>query len=80
MYYDINISIATLTPQDSLAKAENCLRFISTLSGPCTELATAEPKAIPSLLPKLLNTVRVIWMNSEHYKSKDRLNGLLRKV
>ncbi|KAL5476031.1 hypothetical protein EMCRGX_G025933 [Ephydatia muelleri] len=66
--------------QDSLAKAENCLRFISTLSGPCTELATAEPKAIPSLLPKLLNTVRVIWMNSEHYKSKDRLNGLLRKV
>lgn len=66
--------------QDSLAKAENCLRFISTLSGPCTELAAAEPKAIPPLLPKLLNTVRVIWMNSEHYKSKDRLNGLLRKI
>ena len=66
--------------QDSLAKAENCLKFISLLSEPCQELATAEPKAIPGLLPRLLNTVRVIWMNSDHYKSRERLNALLRKI
>lgn len=35
---------------------------------------------IPSLLPRLLNTVRVIWMNSEHYKSRERLNALLKKI
>ena len=72
--------IFTFSSQDSLTKAENCLKFISLLSEPCQELATCEPKAIPSLLPKLLNTVRVIWMNSEHYKSRERLNALLRKI
>ncbi len=66
--------------QESHEKAENCLKFISLLSEPCKELAISEPKTIPNLLPKLLNTVRVIWMNSEHYKSIDRLNALLRKV
>ena len=39
-----------------------------------------EPKAIAALLPRLLSTVRVIWMNSEHYKSRERLNALLRKI
>ena len=66
--------------QESHEKAENCLRFISLLSEPCQELVNAEPKNIPALLPQLLNIIRVIWLNSEHYKSRERLNGLLRKV
>ena len=32
------------------------------------------------MLPKILNTIRIIWMNSDHYKSRERLTGLLRKV
>ena len=54
--------------------------FISLLSQPCQELVNAEPKNIPALIPRLLDTVRVIWLNSQHYKSRERLNGLLRKV
>ena len=79
---DILITLFTFITcfQDSHAKAKNCLLFLSTLSGPCTELANAEPKDIPALLPRLLNTVRVIWMNSEHYQSRDRLTALLGKV
>ena len=68
------------TLQESHANADNCLKFISLLSGPCQELANSEPGTIPKLLPRLLNIVRVIWMNSEHYHSRERLNGLLRKV
>jgi len=60
--------------------AENCLKFLSTLRGPCTELSTARPKDIPNLLPKLLNIIRVIWMNSEHYNTREKLTNLLRKV
>ena len=70
----------SLTLQESHANADNCLKFISLLSGPCQELANSEPGTIPKLLPRLLNIVRVIWMNSEHYHSRERLNGLLRKV
>lgn len=78
-YYYYNCSYF-LFLQESHAKAENCLLFLSTLSEPCTELANAEPKKIPSLLPRLLNTFRVIWMNSDHYQSRDRLTTLLSKV
>ena len=60
--------------------AENCLKFLSTLRGPCTELSTSKPKDIPNLLPKLLNIIRVIWMNSEHYNTREKLTNLLRKV
>ena len=79
---DVLITLFTFITcfQDSHAKAKNCLLFLSTLSGPCTELANAEPKDIPALLPRLLNTVRIIWMNSEHYQSRDRLTALLGKV
>jgi len=66
--------------QESHANANNCLKFISLLSDPCRELASSEPSTIPKLLPRLLNTVRVIWMNSDHYRSRERLNSLLRKV
>ena len=44
------------------------------------ELSKAEPKDIPGLLPKLLHTVRIIWLHSEHYKSRERITALLRKV
>ena len=60
--------------------AENCLKFLSTLRAPCTELSTSQPKDIPNLLPKLLNIIRIIWMNSEHYNTREKLTSLLRKV
>ena len=66
--------------QESHFKAQNCLRFLSTLSDPCTDLANAEPKDIPKLLPRLLNNMRVIWVHCEHYHSRERLTALLRKV
>lgn len=66
--------------QDGSAQAQSNLKFLSTLKGPCEELAQAQPKDIPGMLSKILNIIRMIWMNSEHYKSRERLTGLLRKV
>ena len=66
--------------QESHQKAENCLKFVSKLQEPCLELSKAEPKAIPALLPRLLHTVRIISLHSDHYRSRERITALLRKV
>ena len=51
-----------------------------TLKEPCIELSDAKPSEIPALLPRILNIVRMIWVNSEFYKSREQLTGLLKKV
>lgn len=66
--------------QDGCDMAQSNLRFLSLLKGPCTDLASALPKDIPGQLPHLLSVIRVIWVNSEHYKSRERLTALFRKV
>jgi dynein heavy chain len=66
--------------QNGSAQAQSNLKFLSILKGPCEDLAQAQPKDIPLMLPKILNSIRVIWVNSEHYKAPERLTGLLRKV
>lgn len=60
--------------------AEDNLRFLQCLEGPCTELAAAAPSDIPRLLPKILNCIRIIWNISRFYNTPDRLIGLLRKL
>lgn len=60
--------------------AASNLRFLSLLKDPCTELASADPKKIPDLLPNLFTVIRVIWVNSDHYNSRELLTGLFRKV
>ena len=32
------------------------------------------------MLTKIINLIRMIWVNSKHYKSRERLTGLFRKV
>ncbi|XP_031567025.1 dynein heavy chain 2, axonemal-like, partial [Actinia tenebrosa] len=66
--------------QNGSAQAQSNLKFLSILKAPCEDLAQAQPKDIPPMLPKILNSIRVIWVNSEHYNTAERLTGLLRKV
>lgn len=61
-------------------QAESNLKFLHVLKDPCAELADADPAAIPAMLPKILALVRMIWVNSEFYKTRERLTGLLRKL
>ena len=50
------------------------------LKDPCYELSDAKPKDIPAMIPKILNLIRMIWVNSEFYKTRERLTGILKKV
>ena len=66
--------------QEGLRQAESNLKFLHVLKDPCADLADAKPADIPNMLPKILNLIRMIWVNSEFYKTRERLTGLLRKV
>lgn len=66
--------------QEGMVQAQDNLRFLSTLTESCEQLSIAEPKKIASILPKLLNCVRIIWANSKYYNTKEQLTGLFRKV
>lgn len=39
-----------------------------------------QPKDIPNKLPKLISLIRIIWVNSPHYNTRERLTSLFRKV
>ncbi|XP_033636218.1 dynein heavy chain 2, axonemal-like isoform X2 [Asterias rubens] len=66
--------------QDGSEQAQSNLKFLSTLKEPCEELSKAKPVDIPPMLTKIINLIRMIWVNSKHYKSRERLTGLFRKV
>ena len=66
--------------QEGSYQAQSNLKFLTVLKDPCVELAEAEPKNIGPKLQKILNLIRMIWVNSEFYKTRERLTGILRKV
>ncbi|KAI8904300.1 dynein heavy chain and region D6 of dynein motor-domain-containing protein [Gorgonomyces haynaldii] len=78
-YLDQFTRLANLI-QEGTIQAQDNLKFLSSLTEPCNALAQSEPKAIPTILPRILRCVRMIWANSRYYNSKDRLTGLLRKI
>ncbi|XP_076454460.1 dynein axonemal heavy chain 2-like [Babylonia areolata] len=66
--------------QEGSRQAESNVKFLATLKEPCHQLGEATPAEIPALLPRILNLIRIIWVNSEFYRSREQLTGLLRKV
>mmetsp|Transcript_14483 Transcript_14483/g.50911 ORF Transcript_14483/g.50911 Transcript_14483/m.50911 type:complete len:4419 (-) Transcript_14483:356-13612(-) len=61
-------------------EAKENLRWLSFLREPCEKLAEATPPQIPAILPTVLNYVRMIWSCSTHYKTENRISGLLKKI
>ena len=66
--------------QEGSNQAQSNLKFLTVLKDPCHDLADGKPKDIPAMIPKILNLIRMIWVNSEFYKSRERLTGILRKL
>ncbi|XP_032872211.1 dynein heavy chain 2, axonemal [Amblyraja radiata] len=66
--------------QDGRAQAQSNLSFLAILNVPCQELTTLPVKDIPPKLPHILNLVRVIWINSLFYNTRDRITALFRKL
>jgi dynein heavy chain len=61
-------------------EASDNLTFLGLLQEPCKKIEQAEPKAIPGILPDVLNNVRIIFELSQHYNSMDRMKSLLTKI
>ncbi|XP_014680873.1 PREDICTED: dynein heavy chain 2, axonemal-like [Priapulus caudatus] len=66
--------------QNGSAQAQENLHFLSILKEPCEILAHSSPRDIPGMLTNLLNMIRMIWVNSQHYNDRERLTGLFRKM
>lgn len=66
--------------QDGFHQAQSNLTFLSILKEPYQELASMRPRDISSKLPKLISLIRIIWVNSPHYNTRERLTSLFRKV
>ncbi|XP_038624757.1 dynein heavy chain 2, axonemal [Tachyglossus aculeatus] len=66
--------------QDESHQAQSNLTFLSILKEPYKELAALRPKDIPDKLPGLLNLIRIIWVNSPYYNTRERLTALFRKM
>ena len=61
-------------------EADDNLKFLRTLNGPCEKIEKADPKDIPKILPEVLNSVRIIWELSKYYNTPERMKGLLTKI
>ncbi|KAF6093343.1 dynein axonemal heavy chain 2 [Phyllostomus discolor] len=66
--------------QDGSCQAQSNLTFLSILKEPYQELAFMPPKDISSKLPKLISLIRIIWVNSPYYNTRERLTSLFRKM
>lgn len=56
------------------------LHYLSILIEPFKKLHKSSVDEIADQMRNILWLVRVIWLNSPHYNTRDKLNGLLRKV
>ncbi|XP_046278077.1 dynein axonemal heavy chain 2 isoform X2 [Marmota monax] len=66
--------------QDGSRQAQSNLTFLSILKEPYQELAFMRPKDISNKLPNLISLIRIIWVNSPHYNTRERLTSLFRKM
>lgn len=73
-------SFSAVALQDGSEQAQSNLCFLSILKDPFQELSTLRPKDISEKLPHLISLVRIVWVNSPYYNSRERITALFRKV
>ncbi|XP_047429543.1 dynein axonemal heavy chain 2 [Mugil cephalus] len=66
--------------QDCSLQAQSNLSYLSILKEPCEEFAQLKPTQVASKLPHIVNLVRIIWVNSTHYNTSERITGLFCKI
>lgn len=66
--------------QDGSAQAQSNLKFLSLLKEPCLALSKSHPKDVPNQLTTIIRIIRIIWVNSPFYNTRERLTALFRKL
>lgn len=72
----------TLTKQivERAAESNDNLKFLESIRPQCTALRQIEPENIVTILPDLLNRIRLIWSLSSFYNENEHVSGILRKI
>jgi len=78
--YVENFESLTQNMNQGQIEAEDNLAFLNSLYEPCRALEDSLPKDIPTVIPALLNRIRMIWEYSKYYKSPERISGLLHQI
>ncbi|CBY36333.1 unnamed protein product [Oikopleura dioica] len=66
--------------QDGSTQAQSNLKYLMILKEPCTKLGISHPKDVPAQLTTIIRLIRIIWTNSPHYNTRERLTSLFRKL
>ncbi|KAM9836557.1 LOW QUALITY PROTEIN: dynein axonemal heavy chain 2 [Aulostomus maculatus] len=66
--------------QDSSLEAQSNLSYLSKLVGPCEELVQLKINQVAPKLGHIISLIRIIWVNSLHYNTSERIIGLFRKM
>lgn len=73
------LELKQLIQHEAVAAQDN-VRFLACLEGPCQQLSKATPLEIPGLLPQILDCIRMVWSLSQFYNTPERITSLLRKL
>nr|XP_020476144.1 LOW QUALITY PROTEIN: dynein heavy chain 2, axonemal [Monopterus albus] len=66
--------------QDCYLQAKSNLFYLSILKGPCEDFARLKPSQVAPKLRHIVNLIRIIWVNSKHYNTSERITGLFHKM
>lgn len=67
--------------EKEIERAQNNVRYLQLLIEPCNELTSVDsPADIPLKLPRIINTIRYIWLNSDFYNTVNLVTKLYRYV
>ncbi|KAM9855172.1 dynein axonemal heavy chain 2-like [Aulostomus maculatus] len=62
------------------SEAQSNLSFLSILKEPCEELEHLKISQIAPKLKDIISLIRIIWVNSPHYNTSERIIGLFHKM
>ncbi|XP_076026906.1 dynein axonemal heavy chain 2 [Genypterus blacodes] len=66
--------------EDGSLQAQSNLSFLSMLKEPCEELAQLPPSQVAPKLRHIISLIRIIWVNSPYYNSRERITALFHKM
>nr|CAI5834494.1 unnamed protein product [Callosobruchus analis] len=65
----------------NIAESHSNIEYLNVLLQPSQELKEeTDPKKMPDLVPKILHLIRFVWLNSPHYKTKEKITLLCRAL
>lgn len=77
---NITLTLCLCSAQDCSLQAQSNLTFLSILKEPCEELEQLKPSQIASKFKHIVSLIRIIWINSPHYNTSERIVNLFRQV